>query len=650
MLVHYHDLHCNSLSSPFQSYGDSSMKRIFTFAFLFISLALSAQQPLRVMHYNLLNFGVFSSYCTVENNNPSDKIPWLETVVDQYVPDILVVNEMSPSAYYQDMVLDEVMNTSGRETYARAEATNVAGSEIVNMLYYNTDIVGLAAQDVIGFWLRDINVYKLYTKPSGQVVGVDTNFIWFFTAHFKAGSTTNDKNTRAQMAGAIMDYIQSHDISEPCLLTGDLNLQNDLEPAWVQLTSVVHNNGFTDPAGMVGIWHNNESFGAVHSQSTHTDYDGCKASGGMDDRFDFILVNDTLMNDQSPVHFVDNSYQVPGQDGQRLNGSLVDPPNYSAPPEVIDAMYHFSDHLPVMITLYVEEQTGLPASWDFTVTDNIHTITLPATVEPTLNSAPLQPGLYIGAFFTDSGQEHCAGYTLWSGTTGAVIRVYGDEASLYAKNGFKPGEPMIFKVFDFQQQNDFYADADFNPDWPDHSGRYTPDGQSELTGLDAAYLQLHPVEMDAGWSTLSSFLVPKWMTIESVFGENLPGVIYMTDGTNLFYPSGGTEDLQYWTGPATFLIKTSTNLNLTIEGLPVDDLTIGLHPGWNLLPVPVPCYVYPEELTTNPAGCIIAVKSVAAAPVYWPDKGISSLERLIPGNAYLINVTESCSLQFSTCK
>ena len=627
------------------------MKRLAGFWLLFISVTIVAQEQIRLMHYNLLNFGVFSSYCTIGNNDPSSKVTWLKTVADHYLPDILVVNEMSPSGYYHDLLLDEVLNTSGRNYYARAAGTNQAGAEIVNMLYYQSQKLGLADQDVIAFWLRDINVYKLYHNHPGLSRSADTVFFYVISTHFKAGSSGTDKTIRAQMAGAIMDYISDHDIDEACLLTGDLNLQNNLEPAWAELTSAnPADYRFTDPAGMEGIWHNNATFTSVHTQSTHTESGGCKATGGMDDRFDFILINDTMTTGNGPVRYVEESYEIPGQDGQRFNGSLINPPNYSAPAEVIEALYNVSDHLPVIVTLEMEESYNQPEGWNYTETDVFHTLIIPSGVQPKVNLAPLSAGSFIGAFFTDGQEEHCAGHSIYNGVSSTTILAWGDVPGTQQKEGFYPDEPIIFKVYDRDLKSGFYADPDFDSLFPQFSDRWQINGVCGLTALDAAYLQFHSIEIHAGWNTLSSFLVPKWKTVQSVFGSDPEEIQLMTDGTYFYYPAGGMNALEYWTANTSLLLKSDASFTITVEGLPVDELSFDLAPGWNLLPVPVPCYISPDEIGVSPPGNLKAIKTIAESKVYWPDHEIFTLDLLIPGNIYLLYLTGETTITFESCK
>ncbi|MFT5822666.1 MAG: hypothetical protein ACI8ZM_003922 [Crocinitomix sp.] len=52
--------------------------------------------------------------------------------------------------------------------------------------------------------------------------------------------------------------------------------------------------------------------------------------------------------------FIDGSYRAIGQDGLHYNDALIDPPtNTSEPSDIISALYHMSDHLPVYLEIEV---------------------------------------------------------------------------------------------------------------------------------------------------------------------------------------------------------------------------------------------------------------------------------------------------------
>ncbi len=328
------------------------MKKLLFIFLLLTNTIIYCQDTITVMQYNLLNFGYFTSFCTVNNNNPDSKTLWLKSIVDHYLPDLLSVNEISPNTIYHFKILNEALNASGRDYYQKAESTNFAGSTIINMLYYNSLKIGLAEQEVIFTTLRDINVYKLFHKSAYLVSGSDTTFFYYITAHFKSGANAANQQLRAEMAEAVISYLEENNISEPVMLGGDLNLYSSSESAWTILTDTNKNYYFNDPLNRVGNWSSNPEFADTHTQSTQTT-SGCGAGGGMDDRFDFVLTNSSLTTESYPVNIIPDTYQSPGQDGLRFKGSLIDPPNTSLPAELIDALYNISDHLPVTLKLIV---------------------------------------------------------------------------------------------------------------------------------------------------------------------------------------------------------------------------------------------------------------------------------------------------------
>jgi hypothetical protein len=64
-----------------------------------------------------------------------------------------------------------------------------------------------------------------------------------------------------------------------------------------------------------------------------------------------------LVNGSNYIKYVSGSYKSPGNDGSRLGVSInSDVPviNNSAPANVIDALFQFSDKYPVMMNLIVK--------------------------------------------------------------------------------------------------------------------------------------------------------------------------------------------------------------------------------------------------------------------------------------------------------
>lgn len=337
------------------------MRIILSISILFICLSLSAQDTIQVMQYNLLQYGNYFGDCTTSSNNVNTKNMHLRTIINHVQPDIFTVNELSESTNYHQMILDQVLNIDGVNKYRKAVSFNFAGSYIVNMLYFNSQKLALYAQDVVHSAIRDIDVYTLYYKAGDLAQTHDTAFVTCFVAHLKAGQDDYNANQRGGMVASAMTYIRTHDLPGNLLFMGDLNIYTSSEQAYTNLTYTY--NGiryFYDPIEREGNWNNNSSYQDVHTQSTHANNVDCFSRGGLDDRFDWIMASEPLLNGSEDILLLKDTYEALGNDGQHFNKSITDAPeNTSAPAEVIDALYGMSDHLPVLVKLKINASLGM---------------------------------------------------------------------------------------------------------------------------------------------------------------------------------------------------------------------------------------------------------------------------------------------------
>lgn len=322
-----------------------------------VALISQGQDTLRIFHYNLLYYGINVSGCTSTNNNIDLKDQHLAVIINHIRPDIFTVNELGrgPAANPQanaTRILNNVLNTQGRNHFSAAAFTNIRGSDIVNMLYYNHHKFTLHSQDVITSITRDINLYRLYINDRVRLAAGDTTFLIAIVAHFKAGSTSDDLSRRADEAAAVMSYIQTRNLRGNIMFLADFNMKNAFEQAFQTLTQFpTAMFRFHDPIEVPGDWFNNLNVALYHTQSTRSQSNGCFIGGGMDDRFDKILLSRSLMLGDQGLLYQRDSYIAVGQDGIRLNGDLNVPTNNSAPASVINALFNMSDHLPVGLNL-----------------------------------------------------------------------------------------------------------------------------------------------------------------------------------------------------------------------------------------------------------------------------------------------------------
>lgn len=321
-------------------------KRLVLLTFFVFSYRILFADTLTLMQYNLMYYDKVYSDCNATNNNVDAKDGYLRTILNYVKPDVLTVNEVNDAIASVERIKTNTLNYGGETRYKRA---NFSGSFLVNMIYYNSEKLELKSQEAIPTSPRETNVYKLYLKTPGLVNG-DTVFLYHFVTHLKAGSYDSDAQQRAVAANSIMNYISSKNIKGNVILSGDMNLYSASEDAFVTFTTPVGSNNFRfyDPLNAIGNWHANYSYRYYHTQSTRTvANEGCFSTGGLDDRFDFILTSNDILTGISGIKFY--SYKTLGQDGNRYNGSITSPANTSIPTDVANALYGMSDHLPVIL-------------------------------------------------------------------------------------------------------------------------------------------------------------------------------------------------------------------------------------------------------------------------------------------------------------
>ena len=312
------------------------------------------------MHYNLLNYGVTTGGCNNTTNNVNDKNQYLHTILSHVNPHILSVNEINCSVQTYDILLTGCLDAYMPGKFERIDKTCNATNPLSNMVYYRADLLEFYKQDAIQTNVRDINVVRFFYKSPDLAVTHDTTFITLMVAHLKAGTGSDDAQERAHETNDAMQYLSQHPNLPNRIFLGDLNIYESNEQAFENLTE--YSNAalrFYDPINEIGDWHNSSSYSHIHTQSTHMSMN-CFIGGGMDDRFDFILIDKSVRDNTSKVGYMPDSYTTVGQDGQHFNKTLIESPaNGSAPSNVLDALYNMSDHLPLYCDLMFEGQLGV---------------------------------------------------------------------------------------------------------------------------------------------------------------------------------------------------------------------------------------------------------------------------------------------------
>lgn len=324
---------------------------------LVASLSVKASDTLRFMMYNLTYYGVNSGSCTSSNNGLTNKDAALRVILNSYQPDILSVNEIAPNNAVQDRIVNLLNGLNLGQTYQRVPFVNNSFSSLVNGTFFNSTKLALKSIRPIPTNTRVCDHVVLYYRSNTLAQG-DTVFLNLIICHLKAGNTESDVATRGDAANTLINYLNTNQIKGNVILAGDLNTYRSTELGFSRL---INNPTFpayrlVDPLNLVGEWQNNVAIARHHTQSTQrlSSANPCFSGGGMDDRFDVILINKHLEQDSGKVALVRNSYIAYGNNGNVLNQSINVSSNTILPSNVLNALAACSDHIPVVAKFRID--------------------------------------------------------------------------------------------------------------------------------------------------------------------------------------------------------------------------------------------------------------------------------------------------------
>jgi len=293
---------------------------------------------------------------------------------------ILLQEQQRPSTTTQNLV-DRLNAVYGDGFYARGFEVGATtggsgfgqldGSEIRQAVIYRTDSVQLLAEDSFGTISganqpRETLFYQF--RPVGY--GADAD-LFIFNSHFEAGDGTGfggDLFARENEATDIRNFITSNGLGDANLISaGDFNVDSNFELSGVSnfggRSSLQILSDGTDADGRLldplfpngGNVTFNNNFGLA-DQLTQSPSGGAGplTGGGIDDRFDFILTSDELLDGEG-VALIADSYHVFGNNGSTFNDQIDDGNTISingltsfTTAQVLDALESGSDHLPVV--------------------------------------------------------------------------------------------------------------------------------------------------------------------------------------------------------------------------------------------------------------------------------------------------------------
>lgn len=375
------------------------MKHLFILFLSTLSFSFSfSQDTITVMHYNLLGYAnSYGSWCNSTNNNINTKEAGLKLIIKDIMPDIFTCNEFGDDLQYVNRMKNNVLNTDGITYYDSSKYTAEANTSIINMLFYNKNKFSKISEQVVNHSVSGVRKTKIIKLKYLSSNTSDEIYIYCIIAHLKAGDTSADSIDRKTMTTEIMNWMQIYyNASGNYLLMGDFNMYSSDEVGYQNLIANGNANiKFNDPINTPGDWNNSYTYRNIHTQSTHADDNGCAAPGGMDDRFDFILMSNPISTGSLKATYLTNSYKAYGQDGYHYNKSINDGANANPliTTEITNALYTVSDHLPV--TMKIKIATGVGIEKVLTTSDLTFNFTNPVS-KGNLNLNVVNKNNYFG--------------------------------------------------------------------------------------------------------------------------------------------------------------------------------------------------------------------------------------------------------------
>lgn len=324
------------------------MKTLF-FLLLF-PVALVAQEPIHVMFYNIYRF---------PEKPPAHRENILKEIINTYRPDLFMVCELI-SENGADRILNTALQTpTGDFKRAVFVPTQSDFSDPLHQtVFYNKHKFTLVNQHTYPTTVRDINHYTFVLNALD--LNTDSLYLEVFVTHLKSSEGTDNEQLRLGMIDTFITVLHQIPANRHVLLAGDFNFYNAFEePAYQKITDPANPIVMVDPVNMPGNWHDNEQFKSIHTQATRTSAEGFGvggATGGMDDRFDFIMMSENFRTDPS-LYYVEDSYKAYGNNGNCFN-ERIDAyeceGSYSL--ELRQHLHNMSDHTPVVMQLQTSKQ------------------------------------------------------------------------------------------------------------------------------------------------------------------------------------------------------------------------------------------------------------------------------------------------------
>lgn len=346
-------------------------KTLLLVAVMFVTAFVFSQETIKAMTYNVVKFAPSSS---------TDRQLAHEYIYNDIKPDLLMVQEAGINT--PDHILGK-LNTIENKYLRTTRFNNISNPSDDNgqLVFYNKNIFELVEEKALAASTRNINQYTFRFKKLD--INENPVYLEVFVAHLKSSDGRTNSIERNNQISTFIQALNTVDQSRYIILAGDLNLYTSNEAAYINALNGTASIKMKDPIGNAALcetipvidadgsfswstyfptsptsenikyfWRDNINFSSIHTQNPRI------SSGGLDDRFDFILVSENLMNENSNLSYIPNTYLAYGNNGNCLNKDVTDASctgSYSAVTR--QHVNYASDHLPVVMDFQFKSST-----------------------------------------------------------------------------------------------------------------------------------------------------------------------------------------------------------------------------------------------------------------------------------------------------
>ncbi|MCX6256870.1 MAG: VCBS repeat-containing protein [Bacteroidia bacterium] len=285
-------------------------------------------------------------------------------------------------------------------------------------------------------------------------------------------------------------------------------------------------------------------------------------------------------------------------------------------------------------------------SWNYTITNNNHTILITSSIPMIVNGSPVQPGDFIGVFYDSSGTLACGGYIKWMGVT-TSIAAWGSDPTMGNYSGFSTNETFKWKIWKISTNIEYSAFATYNTIICPNAGEYVGNGLSGISSLSGFNSEGQAISLPSGWSIFSTYISPVSPVISDVFSGVSSMLITKDDNGNVYWPQYNINLIGNLSIGKGYLIKMNQSYSLYITGLAVhpENTPINVPFGWSIIGYLRQSSASIVSIFSSTVSSVNLVKN-GNGQVYWPLYNVNLIDNMNPGEGYQINTNAALTLTY----